>query len=66
MNDITRVRIPIASGVHESASAQARDLRLAPDEDEVTQRLPLTPLPVGMKRVFLDIRQRHATARLVG
>ncbi len=66
MNDIARVRIPIASGVHQSAAAQARDLRLTPDDDEVTRQLPLTPLPVGMKRVFLDIRHRHATARLVG
>ena len=64
MNNITRVRIPIASGVHESAHAQARDLRLSPDTDAVIERMPLTPMPVGMKRVFLDIRQRHAAARL--
>lgn len=66
MNDITRVRIPIASGVHASASAQARDLRLSPDLDDTIRGFPLTPLPVGMKRVFMDIRQRHASARLVG
>jgi len=64
MNDITRVRIPIASGVHDSARAQARDLRLTPDTDAFTQRLELTSLPAGMKRVFLDIRQRHADATL--
>ncbi|HEY7821450.1 MAG TPA: NAD(P)-dependent oxidoreductase [Acidimicrobiia bacterium] len=64
MNDITRVRIPIASGVHASAQAQARDLRLTPDTDPVIQRLPMTSLPAGMKQVFLDIRQRHASASL--
>jgi len=65
MNDITRVRIPIASGVHESARSQAHDLRLIPDTDAYIQRLPLTPLPAGMKQVFMDIRQRHAAATLV-
>ena len=64
MNSITRVRIPIASGVHDSARAQARDLRLLPDTDSIIERLPLTPMPVGMKSVFLDVRQRHAAARL--
>lgn len=64
MNDITRVRIPIASGVHDSAQVQARDLRLVPDQDETITRLPLTPLPVGMKQVFIDLRQRHAAAAL--
>jgi len=66
MNSITRVRIPVASGLHESARVQASDLRLQPDTDRTIQRLPLTPLPVGMKQVFLDIRRRHANARLAG
>ena len=66
MSDVTRVRIPIASGIHESASAQARDLRLVPDSDSTTARLPITPLPAGMKRVYLDISRRHAAATLVG
>ena len=66
MNSITRVRIPVASGLHESARVQASDLRLAPDTDQAIDRLPLTPLPVGMKQVFLDIRRRHANARLAG
>ena len=64
MNNITRVRIPIASGVHDSAGAQARDLRLMPDADDAVQEMSLTPLPVGMKQVFLDIRRRHAAATL--
>ncbi len=66
MNSITRVRIPVASGLHESARVQASDLRLQPDTDQAIQRLPLTPLPVGMKQVFLDIRRRHANAKLAG
>jgi len=66
MNSITRVRIPVASGLHESARVQASDLRLTPDTDRAIDRLPLTPLPVGMKQVFLDIRRRHANARLAG
>ena len=66
MNSITRVRIPVASGLHESARVQASDLRLAPDTDQAIDRLPLTPLPVGMKQVFLDIRRRHAIAKLAG
>lgn len=64
MHDITRIRVPIASGVHASANAQARDLRLLPDDDETIRRLPITPLPAGMKQVFLDIGQRHAAATL--
>lgn len=64
MHDITRVRIPIASGVHASANAQARDLRLTPDLDSVIANLPLTPLPVGMKQVYLDLLSRHAEARI--
>ena len=66
MNSITRVRIPVASGLHESARVQASDLRLRPDTDQAIDRLPLTPLPVGMKQVFLDIRRRHANAKLAG
>lgn len=66
MHGITRVRIPTASGVHASAHAQARDLRLQPDEDETLLHFPTTPLPVGMKRVFLDLQQRHAMATLAG
>ena len=64
MHDITRVRIPVASGVHASADAQARDLRLTPDLDSAIINLPLTPLPVGMKQVYLDLLSRHADARI--
>jgi len=64
MRDITRVRIPIAAGMDTSASAQSPDLRLIPDHDAVTTALPLTPLPAGMKQVYLDIAQRHAASLL--
>lgn len=64
MRDITRVRIPVAMGVDASASAQSPDLRLIPDHDAVTTALPLTPLPAGMKQVYLDIVQRHAASLL--
>ncbi len=64
MRDITRVRIPIAAGVEASASVQSPDLRLIPDHDAVTTTLPLTPLPAGMKQVYLDIAQRHAASLL--
>lgn len=64
MRDITRMRIPIAAGVDASASAQSPDLRLIPDADDFIQALPLTPLPAGMKQVYLDLAQRHATSRL--
>lgn len=64
MSDITRVRIPIASGFHDSARAQARDLRLIPDVDETVDHMPLTPLPAGVKTVFSDIQRRHAGANL--
>lgn len=63
MNDVTRSRIPIAYGLHGSASAQAHDLRLIPDCD--IDSFTSTPLPVGMKNVYLDLLQRHATADLV-
>lgn len=62
MNDVTRSRIPIAYGLHDSASAQAHDLRLIPDCE--INSLPITPLPVGMKNVYLDLLQRHAAAHI--
>lgn len=59
MKSITRTRIPIAFGLHPSAAVQARDLRLRPDQDEWTQRMNRTPLPAGMKEVYLDVLLRH-------
>ena len=55
MKDITRVAIPIASGMHASAAYQSGDLRLVPDTDDAIHSMPLTPLPAGIKVVYEDI-----------
>lgn len=62
MQDVTRTRIPIALGAHASAAAQSRDLRLVRTDAERTRHLIRTPLPVGAKRVHLDILQRAQQA----
>lgn len=64
MQDVARVRIPIAYGLMESAGGQAHDLRLTPDTDPAIAHLALTPLPVGMKQVYLDLLARHSSARI--
>lgn len=58
VSDVTRLRIPIALGSHSSGAFQSADLRLAPDEDAVTRQIPITPLPVGVKRVTQDLLNR--------
>ena len=65
MQDVARTRAPIAYGVHDSALGQALDLRLDPDRSITTERIPRTPLPVGIKFVYQDLLQRHASARLM-
>lgn len=62
MKDITRTQIPVAHGLHPSAAAQARDLRLTPDHADQSLAVPTTSLPVGMKAVFDDILLRHQKA----
>lgn len=64
MQSIARVRIPIAYGLMNDPFGQAQDLRLVPDTDHVIDNLPLTPMPVGMKEVHLDLLRRHAAARI--
>jgi UDP-glucose 4-epimerase len=59
MQDIVRTRLPIAYGIHASAAAQSRDLRLVPDQDDAIRALPHVSLPAGMKSVYLDILNRH-------
>lgn len=59
MSDITRTRIPVAYGIHESAAMQSADLRLHPDQDDYIRSLTRTSLPEGMKRVYLDALQRY-------
>ncbi len=60
MKDITRTATPIAYGLHASAAHQSHDLRLSPDRDEYIASLSVTPLPAGIKGVYLDILQRCA------
>lgn len=57
--DIARTKFPVAIGSHDSARAQARDLRLTPSEDGHVAPLIRTTLPAGVKRVYLDILARH-------
>ena len=59
VKDVTRTRIPIAMGVHASASAQSPDLRFVPSPRSAL----CTPLPVGVKKVYLDVlaRVQHAS-----
>lgn len=63
MKDITRVRTPIAYGLHESADFQSSDLRLVPDRDASIDYLPRTSLPAGMKSVYEDVLWRKAQGR---
>ena len=62
MQDIARTRIPVAFGVHESATAQALDLRLTPTTDVVSQHLVRMPLSAGVKMTYLDILERYQQA----
>lgn len=62
MKDIARTQLPVAYGMHPSATVQAHDLRLIPDEADQFTRVPATPLPAGMKKVFDDVLFRHQTA----
>lgn len=61
-NQVTKTRVPVALGSHSSASSQSLDLRLTPSEGIET----LTPLPVGVKAVYLDILMRLQTDSLAG
>ena len=59
--DVTKRTVPVALGTHESAKAQAPDLRLQP-----TIELPRrTPLPAGVRAVYLDLLARLQERSLV-
>ena len=58
MQDIAHSRIPVAYGLHPSATLQSPDLRLVPDQDQTTQSWTPMPLPAGMKLVYQDILSR--------
>jgi UDP-glucose 4-epimerase len=60
--DVGHRRVPIAMGSHPSARSQAPDLRFVPSPLPDDAAVPLTPLPVGMKRVFDDVRWRLQAA----
>ena len=57
-NLVTKRRIPVALGSHPSAASQVLDLRLTPTEMAGEAPALRTLLPVGIKRVFLDILER--------
>jgi len=55
---IAHRKVPIAMGSHPSSSLQAADLRFIPSVVPDAQPRPGTPMPVGMKLVFDDVRWR--------
>lgn len=59
MQDISRTKIPISYGTHESASGQAQDLRLIPSSAHQVDAFLQTPLGAGAKAVYLDILSRY-------
>lgn len=62
MQDIARIRIPVAMGAHASAAAQSRDLRLIPTDSALTEASAGTTLPAGTKAVYLDVLTRFQQA----
>jgi UDP-glucose 4-epimerase len=66
MRVVTKRRIPIALGSHPSSASQALDLRLTPSGTGDLEALPATPLPAGVKAVYLDILRRLQRARPTG
>jgi len=62
VQQVTKRHIPVALGSHASARDQVLDLRLEPSIEIDRQ----TPLPVGVKNVFLDILQRIQDRALTG
>jgi UDP-glucose 4-epimerase len=60
---VSRVRIPFGTG-NSPASVQAIDQQLIPSWDDETTQWLSTPLPAGIRQVFLDIARRHAEAQI--
>jgi UDP-glucose 4-epimerase len=54
VGQVTKRRVPVALGNHASASGQVPDLRLIPSDPTIAR----TPLPAGVRRVYLDILDR--------
>lgn len=63
---VARTRIPAALGPHDSASAQAPDLRLVPTPVPFQQPSIATPMPVGIRNVYLDILSRFQRGAMAG
>jgi UDP-glucose 4-epimerase len=61
VNQVTKRKVPVALGSHASAAAQVADLRLIPFDGSIAQ----TPLPAGVRRVYLDILERLQLRPLV-
>lgn len=62
VEDVLHIRIPVSFGTHPTAAEQAPDIRLTPDTDASLARLPTTPFPSGVRRVFEDLLRRHQSA----
>jgi UDP-glucose 4-epimerase len=62
VGQVTKRKVPVALGSHASAASQVADLRLVPS-DPATAR---TPLPAGVRMVYLDIMDRLQQRPLVG
>ena len=60
---VSRIRIPVSTGESPKA-VQAPDQQLVPSCDDETDQWLTTPLPAGVRAVFLDIAQRHARAQI--
>ena len=61
VNQVTKRKVPVALGSHASATAQVADLRLVPFDGAIAR----TPLPAGVRRVYLDILDRLQQKPLV-
>lgn len=62
MNQVAKRRIPVGYGTHPSSASQSPDLRLVP----TVPLAHITPLPAGMKAVYLDILERMQQRSLTG
>ena len=65
VQDVLHMRIPVSFGTHATASFQAQDIRLIPDIDATIAKLPITPFPAGVRRVFEDLLQRRQDPALI-
>ncbi len=58
VQNVTRVRVPVALGAHASSTVQSRDLRLTPTRGDWRDQTLSTPISAGVKKVFLDVLER--------